>query len=119
MGACDFKSFVIGRFETVEDAFNSAVDKALYAHGHGGYTGTIAEKSMDGFKPAPVPIKTRDVLEWYKKHGFKLIDQCDKWGPCLYIEVKNKSLLKRLKEKHGLKGRKGIRAFIFFGIAPC
>ena len=38
---------------TAKEAFNSAVDHALYEHGHGGYTGTIAEK--DTFIEIEVP----------------------------------------------------------------
>lgn len=43
MGACDFETRGFGK--TAQDAFNEAVDRARYEHGHGGYTGTIAEKS--------------------------------------------------------------------------
>jgi hypothetical protein len=43
MGAAVFACTGIG--PTVNDAFNDAVRKARYECGHGGYTGTIAEKS--------------------------------------------------------------------------
>lgn len=36
-------------------AFNAAVRQALYDHGHNGYTGTIAEKSEEGFVIFPFP----------------------------------------------------------------
>jgi hypothetical protein len=42
MGACDFVTR--SRGNTAEEAFHSAVDRARHEHGHGGYTGTIAEK---------------------------------------------------------------------------
>lgn len=43
MGACDFSVIIHAR--TAEEAFDIAVQEAQYEHGHGGYTGTIAEKS--------------------------------------------------------------------------
>jgi hypothetical protein len=42
MGAEQFTSRVTGK--TAEEAFQTAIKAAQYEHGHGGYTGTIAEK---------------------------------------------------------------------------
>ena len=42
MGATEFTT--IGHGSTVSKAFKNAVEDALYDWGHGGYTGTIAEK---------------------------------------------------------------------------
>ena len=42
MGANNFFTYAIG--ETIDEAFNTAVVGARLWHGHGGYTGTIAEK---------------------------------------------------------------------------
>jgi hypothetical protein len=42
MGAIEFAVRAEGA--TVEEAFNSAVARALYSYGHSGYTGSIAEK---------------------------------------------------------------------------
>lgn len=42
MGAYEFTQ--IERGETAAEAFRSAVDHAKWEHGHGGYSGTIAEK---------------------------------------------------------------------------
>jgi len=43
MGANDFMNMVSAR--SAEEAFHLARENAQYEHGHGGYTGTIAEKS--------------------------------------------------------------------------
>lgn len=43
MGADQFMTTARGR--TATEAFKSAVDDARHEHGHGGYTGSIAEKS--------------------------------------------------------------------------
>lgn len=67
---------------TAEQAFRALVDDAQYMHGHGGYTGTIAEKSKF------VEIKTDHPLT--EAEAYKLADQLlrdqdprvdDKWGP--------------------------------------
>ena len=42
MGACEFEELSHGK--TADEAFSRAVDQAQYEYGHGGYTGTIAEK---------------------------------------------------------------------------
>lgn len=42
MGAADFEAIGLG--QTVSKAFVAAVQDAQYEYGHGGYTGTIAEK---------------------------------------------------------------------------
>ena len=51
MGAQEF--FQRAKGKTAKDAFLMARDQAAYEHGHGGYTGTLAEKS--GFIEIPVP----------------------------------------------------------------
>ena len=51
MGACTFYTQASG--QTASKAFSSAVDSALWYSGHGGYTGTIAEK--DEFVQITVP----------------------------------------------------------------
>ena len=41
MGACEFGTTSEGA--TAKEAFKRAVEDAQYEHGHGGYSGTIAE----------------------------------------------------------------------------
>jgi hypothetical protein len=43
MGATDFSTAALGR--DIGEAFRKARNEALYLDGHGGYTGTLAEKS--------------------------------------------------------------------------
>jgi hypothetical protein len=47
MGGNTFFTTAEGR--TADDAFRTAVSQAQWEYGHGGYTGTIAEKASDGF----------------------------------------------------------------------
>lgn len=51
MGATTFSS--VGTGSTMADAFRNRTRAARYVHGHGGYTGTIAEKHE--FVEAKVP----------------------------------------------------------------
>ena len=77
MGA---ESFVtVSHGETARKAFDEAVESALYECGHGGYTGTIAEKT--GFVEIALPDGVNPVEE-----ANRLIDAddgriADKWGP--------------------------------------
>lgn len=54
MGADHFTTIALGK--TVSEAFSKAQRDAAYEYGHGGYTGTIAEK--DGFVTITVPKGT-------------------------------------------------------------
>jgi hypothetical protein len=83
MGAQQFYTW--GRGKTAKDAFNQAVSDARYEHGHGGYTGTIAEKFE--FVMIKVPEGT-DPHEYAEK----LVESddsriADKWGPAGCIKV--------------------------------
>jgi hypothetical protein len=81
MGAFDFHTRAQGA--TPEEAFNAAVDQARHEHGHGGYTGTIAEKAGDGFvMKRPRPGETVEQLVE------RTLDDNEKWGPafCVLLE---------------------------------
>jgi hypothetical protein len=59
MGATDFLHYASGR--TVQEAFKTARDEALYDYGHSGYTGTIAEK-YEFVEFVPPPRVTADKV---------------------------------------------------------
>lgn len=89
MGACTF--WVEAEGKTAREAFDAAVKEARYNHGHGGYSGTIAEKS--GFTTISVPAG-KDA------HDFagELLDACDsrvddKWGPAGCVALGNGKFL--------------------------
>jgi hypothetical protein len=112
MGADNFEVFKIGRFKTVNEAFEFAVEDALYEHGHDSYNGTISTTSFCGTEKAP-RYGTKAFEHWIAKR----LETVDKWD-CYAVEITG-AVLKRLKATHGLKGRKGIRAFVFYGVAAC
>lgn len=77
MGATPFMTLSSGK--DANTAFRNAVESALYDCGHGGYSGTIAEK--DFFVRIELPQGASP-----QKEANRLIDDCDeriddKWGP--------------------------------------
>jgi len=87
MGAADFSVTV--KAKTAKEAFHIATEEAKYMHGHGGYTGTIAEKYE--FKIVPTSKKQKRTI---LKEMDKLWDDSrsivhDKWGPCACVKLPN------------------------------
>ncbi len=85
MGACEFTTGAKGK--TAKDAFNTAVQHAQYESGHGGYSGTIAEKHdfvMMG--TAKTKKEAYAMADTFVGDGDPRID--DKWGPagCIVVE---------------------------------
>ena len=85
MGAVVFMT--VGEGATAKKAFDDLVYEARYNHGHGGYTGTIAEKNS--FVMIPMP----DGADAFK-YAEQLIDDCDprvddKWGDAGCIHFKD------------------------------
>ncbi len=113
MGANQFCITMKGIYKSPKEAFWQAVEQASYEHGHGGYTGTIAEKN--DFKMVDLPKR---------KNVYDFIDEClrsedgfwnDKWGPAACVEIKGSQLANLRDESY--KGKKNFKAFIFFGWA--
>lgn len=80
MGAEQFS--VVAEGNSAREAFRSAVEEAAYESGHGGYTGTIAEKS--DFKIFDVSAEFLEDLKSgeqsrYEHKYWKQVE--DKWGP--------------------------------------
>ncbi|MFE3196874.1 hypothetical protein [Embleya sp. NPDC059237] len=79
MGAQDFYEVAAGT--DLDTAFDDAVEQARHAYGHGGYTGTLAEKREY------VPIDEEPRTEGQAlRRAKELIDTndrriSDKWGP--------------------------------------
>ncbi|MDI6814330.1 MAG: hypothetical protein QMD10_12490 [Desulfitobacteriaceae bacterium] len=107
MGATTF--WVTETGFTPKEAFKKAVDKARYMYGHGGYTGTIAEK--DSFVMINVPQGKNP-----EKYAQELLNSehevADKWGPagCILLEQTDIVVDRELPpekvniEKHSHKG---------------
>ena len=84
---------------TPKEAFHKAVQEAAYFHGHGGYTGTIAEKDSFIIIPMDPAFKSvDDFIQHLINSGDPRID--DKWGPAGCIKIDDDK-------------------YIFFGWASC
>ncbi|MFH9425187.1 hypothetical protein [Streptomyces sp. NPDC017529] len=86
MGSVDF--YITASGPTLEAAFKQAREDAAGEHGHGGYTGTIAEKHEVTLIHT-VPLTEDDAM----KHAYGLIDICDprvddKWGPAGALPIR-------------------------------
>jgi hypothetical protein len=139
MGAMWFVDVVVAR--TPEQAFIKAVKDARYWNGHGGYTGTIAEKgefkffgqlgsryvdrietyfdyadewfhSTDGRKAA----KPKGVPEPIREVILKALPTYDdKWGPAVCFEITGRKA-KEIKDNAGRKGT-WDKVYLFAGKA--
>jgi len=91
MGAQQFEhAITISKKTTTDAAFRQAVEDAKYAHGHEGYSGTLAEKgSYVLLHTAKSQANARRLMAAYQDHsnGFSPLRQeeidrvDDKWGP--------------------------------------
>lgn len=85
MGAEDFVDYAEGA--TAEEAFRRMKDAKAWEFGHGGYSGTIAEKhSFVMLSARPLPRQEATALAW------QLIEDdderiADKWGPAGCVPV--------------------------------
>lgn len=107
MGATTFVSTIpMEEHPRVEDAFAAAVRGALYDHGHGGYSGSIAEKpgfelfdvdcsmDLDDFigaltesRPGKVLDEVYEMAGEVHGHGDRIVEVFDsKWGPAVAFE---------------------------------
>lgn len=112
MGACEFSDIVVIK-GTVREAYNDAVEEANAYNGHqDGYSGDI--QTTHGFRTLHNHPRygTKAFWDW----GNKKIDNMSK-GDCIAVEIKGAEL-KKLKGRRW-KGKRGVRAFYFFGLARC
>ena len=103
MGAEQFVEFGSGK--TMQDAFEKVREQALWEFGHGGYSGTIAEKgSVREIKmkipQAMIDARDGDLISAADDFAYYLMDigiedpspnhwWDDKWGPCAGFHVKD------------------------------
>jgi len=89
MGADTFFNHAKGK--TANEAFKSIVEDAQYEHGHGGYTGTIAEKGSFVMINLPKGQDAREYANKLIEDNDPRVD--DKWGPAGCIKVKDGEFL--------------------------
>jgi hypothetical protein len=84
MGAEYFSEVVEGN--TAKEAFNNAVEEAQFEYGHGGYSGTIAEKTS--FTMARDSVMDQEDAEIIAER-LSETKYSDKWGPAGCIPLKD------------------------------
>jgi hypothetical protein len=86
MGATTFGA--VGRGATAQEAFRNAREEAQWEHGHGGYSGTVAEKSS--FTYVEVTDEVRGDRRLLNEKIDELTDNqfSDKWGPAGCIKLR-------------------------------
>ena len=101
MGAQQFEDRVSA--PTAKIAFSLAVDQARHEHGHGGYTGTIAEKHEYKMVTPNAGESPGDCIRRLSQSDDHFSD--DKWGAAACIDCGDDPK----NAKH--------RVFVFFGCA--
>lgn len=86
-GGSDFMMYV--PISDVKKAFREAVSEARHESGHGGYTGTIAEKS-------DYSVRSHDSMTQAQAFAFadRDIERNQKWGPAFAVPVSEGQVLK-------------------------
>lgn len=105
MGACDqFGTLQLGRGvvpvkhddrDAVRTAGTTAISDACYQHGHGGYTGTIAECVGVDYHASTAPMDEEEAQvyllgEWVD--GRYVDGVAEKWGPLVIVRSKTPGL---------------------------
>jgi len=84
MGACDF--MITCKAATAKAAFDEAREDARHEHGHGGYTGTIAEKSSFRMISTPAGVTPREHARNLLAADTRHFTQ-DSFGPAGCIKI--------------------------------
>ncbi len=117
MGAVRFEKIQFTNGDA-KDAFHRAQEQAYYDYGHGGYTGTIAEKKS--FRMVECDGDTNDKIQACYNDYDHFVN--DKWDACGCIEITDEIQLEKLRlgtlnEYNNYAT--GKRCFVFFGTASC
>ena len=114
MGATNFGITKVAK--TPKAAYNEAVEGAEYEHGHDGYNGTISTTDDYYFFDEHPRWGTIAFDKWEEKILDNNNSQVQKWGLAGCVEIKGKAA-KEIKEVNGLKGKRGLKVWYFFGWA--
>ncbi|HUW00751.1 MAG TPA: hypothetical protein VMW08_00225 [Acidimicrobiales bacterium] len=107
MGAYDFTTTSLGK--TAEQAFDRAVRDAQYEYGHGGYTGSIAEKHDFVLVATPKGTSAERLLaKTYDAHAALEAEAGTEWAR--KATAKERKALAYLREKLGHQADRWIEA---------
>lgn len=113
MGATTFQNSMGGPKMNAALAYRTLCDAAIDFNGSDSYNGTISTTS--GFRMVEkTGRKFQATIDAILDNENSDID---KWGPAGCIELTGAELQRWKKHNPGVKGRRNVRAFIFFGWA--
>lgn len=113
MGAQTFNTTIVGKFRTSRDAYIEACRKARDYNGHReSYSGDIQTTSGSHLYKDSPRYDTRKYWNWVDEMIEK--NHQDGRGRCGCVEIKGANL-KLMKQREGLFGKQGVKAFHFFG----
>lgn len=101
--------------EGPKDVFDRLVQDARWEYGHGGYSGTIAEKHGFTHIPRPARKSAHATADALRKSAPADHPVHDKWGPAVCVTLSPAETTK-LKRLYGRAGSRGT-AYLFFGWA--
>ena len=113
MGATTFQLYTIGKYKDAKQAYNDLCEEALYEYGHDPYSGTIATTNGFHVVDSNPRYDTKKFYKWEDDY----IDKLEK-RECACVEITGANL-KKMKDNSFYKGKKGVKAFYFFGWAAC
>ena len=111
MGAVDVNESMVGKFRDFGEAFRQLQEEDAYENGHDPYSGGIYNCSFPKLMKEYPKYGTKKFHNW-KEDLLAIAYRKD----CFCVEITG-AALKKMKGNR-FKGRRGIKAFIFFGIAP-
>lgn len=80
-----------GDRKELEDKFWQIVEECLHWHGHGGYTGTFAEKDPDEILVIDEIDGLKKEIWTHKEAREHAMEHNDKWGPVFAYRLKGDS----------------------------
>lgn len=113
MGSHTFRVDLGGVRLTPQDAYNELVEAAQWEYGKDAYNGSIST-TQGLFMVKAEPNEISKVIE-------KILDDdshtVEKWGPAGCIELTGSALESWKRSRSDLRGKHGVRAYMFFGWA--
>ena len=113
MGSHTFQNTIGGVNLTPPDAYHALVEEAIVEHGRDAYNGTIS--TTQGLLMVKAePDKIQEVIDRILEDDNHTVQ---KWGAAGCIELTGSAMKNWRAERNYLKGKHGVRAYVFFGWA--
>jgi hypothetical protein len=112
MAAQQYSILSAGRY--AKDAYENAVEKYIIKEGDNNYNGTISTSNGAVMVINNLRYGTKKYWKWVDEQW----DHLEKRGPAMCKEIRGKHA-EEYKNSMGLKEKKALRVFHFFGWGAC